>query len=233
MKVSEKMGFFSQKELLDASRSIRIDQEVSKLKLEQDRLSTHLDELKNKIDLVTGLEFINEDLSIFDIESAASFFGTVPSEAYSSVQKELETIPSAMLYSSGKDPINLVVVVPTPELEKFGSIIQKASLRLQRIPKLKGEPVKILSKLKEEKLQKESEMENVDENLRALAEKHYAKIVTVEEQTRNRGKKARSNQQLRLHGQHFRIGGLGSRTQTRSTPRSIRAICDLGNSVQD
>jgi V/A-type H+-transporting ATPase subunit I len=182
IKVSEKTGFSSQKELLEASRSIRIDQEVSKLKQEQDKLTTHLDELKNSIELVTGLEFINEDLGIFDLESAASFFGTVPSEAYPGVQKDLAAIPNAMLYSSGKDPISLVVVVPTAELEKFGSIIQKASLRLQRIPKLKGKPAEILSNLKEEKLQKESEMKSIDAKLQALSEKHYAKIVTVEEQ---------------------------------------------------
>jgi len=182
IKVSEKTGFSSQKELLDASHSIKIDGEVSKLKQDQDRLLTQLDELKNRIDLVSELEFINEDLSIFDLESAASFFGTVPSEAYSGVQRDLATIPNAMLYASGKDPIKLVIVVPTLELEKFGSIIQKANLRLQRIPKLRGKPIEILSKLKEERLQREAEIKNADEGLRALAEKHYAKIVTVEEQ---------------------------------------------------
>ncbi len=98
------------------------------------------------------------------------------------MQKELTAIPNVMQYASGKDKINLVVVVPTAELEKFGSIIQKASLRLQRIPKLKGKPSEILANLKEEKGRKESQLKTVEENLRALAEKHYAKIVTVEEQ---------------------------------------------------
>ncbi len=180
-KISEKVGFGSQKELLDASRSIRID-EVSVLKIEQNKLTTRMDELKNRIDLVTKLQFINEDLSIFDLESAASFFGTVAADAYLELQKNLSAIPDAMLYSSGKDPVSLVVVVPTPELEKFGSIIQKANLRMQRIPKLKGKPTEVLLELNQGREMANNEMKGVEEKLQALAEKNYAKIASVEEQ---------------------------------------------------
>lgn len=182
MKVSEKRGFANQSELLNASHAVNIDAEVARLKQEQAKLTNQLDELKNRIDLVTKLEFINEDLSIFDLESASSFFGPVTAEAYPELQNNLATIPDLMLYSSGKDPVNLVVVVPTKELDKFGSIIQKANLRLQRIPKLKGKPSEVLSKLKQEKDAADASMKNVESKLREISEKNYSTLASLEEQ---------------------------------------------------
>ncbi|MHB1867763.1 MAG: V-type ATP synthase subunit I, partial [Nitrososphaerales archaeon] len=182
MKVSERRGYGTQKELLDASHSVKIDEDVSRLKQHQNKLSTQLDELSNRIDLVTKLEFINEDLGIFDLESASSFFGTIPLTAYQDLQNNLAAIPNLMVYSSGKDPVNLVVVVPTQELEKFGSIIQKANLRLQRIPKLKGRPTEVLAKLKQEKEEAESEMRDVEAKLRLISEKNYSSLASLEEQ---------------------------------------------------
>lgn len=182
VKVAERMGFASQKELLEASRAVNIDDKVSVLKQQQNRLATQLDELTNRIDLVTRLEFIDEDLSIFDLESAASFFGTVPVETYEELRADLAKIPELMVYSSGKVQVDLVVVVPAIDLEKFGSIIQRAGVRLQRIPKVKGKPTEVLSELKHEREKTESEMKTVDASLTEISKEYYAKLASLEEQ---------------------------------------------------
>jgi V/A-type H+-transporting ATPase subunit I len=182
VKVSEKMGFANQSQLLDASRGIRIDEAVSKLKQEQNRLATSLDDLKNRIELVTKLQFINEDLSIFDLESAASFFGIVPLEAYQELQRNLSSIPELLVYSSGKDPVSVVIVVPSLHLEKFGSIIQRANLRFQRIPKLSGLPTDVLTGLVKDRETAESEMKAVEAELLRISSDHYAKLASLEEQ---------------------------------------------------
>jgi V/A-type H+-transporting ATPase subunit I len=181
-RVSEKMGFPSQGELLAASHGVKIDDRVSKLKQEQNKLSTQLDDLRNRIDLVTRLQFVNEDLSIFDLESAASFFGTVPLESYQELQKNLTAIKDLMLYSSGKDPVSLVVVVPNAELEKFGSTIQRSNVRLQRIPKLRGKPPEVLAKLAQEKESAQIEMQSVEAGLTEISKENYARLASLEEQ---------------------------------------------------
>src|SRR5208283_2615514 len=58
---AERRGFSSTEELFKASRSIDIDNQVSQLKQDQNKLEVRLDDLKNRIDLVTRLSFVNED----------------------------------------------------------------------------------------------------------------------------------------------------------------------------
>jgi len=182
IEVGEKRGFSSFGEVLEVSRSIGIDDVVSQLKQEEDNLNLHLDELRSNIDLVSKLLFVNADLSIFDLKSAASFFGMVPAKAHQGLMNDLATIKDAIVYSTGKDLVSVVVVIPNSALEEFGSIIQKSELRLQRIPPLSGKPQEVLSRLQEEQSTDEAELSKVKDKLRALSEKHYGLISCVEEQ---------------------------------------------------
>jgi V/A-type H+/Na+-transporting ATPase subunit I len=179
---AEKRGFASFEEVLRVSRSIGIDSEVSDLKRDQDRLNVQLEDLKNRADLVTKLSFVNEDLSIFDLKSVASFFGMVPAEIHDELQKSLSAVQDVITYSSGKDPVAMIVIVPTAALEAFGSIIQKADVRLQRIPPMKGRPQEVLSSLEDERQSKESQLVKINEQLTSLSGKYYGLISSVEEQ---------------------------------------------------
>lgn len=182
VKVTEKKGYSTPTELLAASRAIVIDSDVSKLKQDQGRLSTQLEELASKIELVSKLNFVDEDLAIFDLESASSFFGTINKDDFPELEKNLETISSLITYSHGSDPVSLVVVVPSQELEKFGSIIQRGNLRLQKIPQFMGKPSEVLSSLNREKEQALAEMRIVEEKLAAISETNYSNLSSLEEQ---------------------------------------------------
>jgi V/A-type H+-transporting ATPase subunit I len=186
---AERRGFSSTEELFKASRSIDIDSQVSQLKQDQNKLDVRLDDLKNRIDLVTRLSFVNEDLNIFDVKSVTSFFGTLPPKVHDGLLKSLASIHDVMTYSSGKDPVNIIVVVPTAGLEAFGSIIQKADVRLQRIPPMNGTPTQVLSILQSEKQSTESQLGKITEQLVALSKKWYGLISSVEEQLSIEGRK--------------------------------------------
>ena len=187
--VEEKRGFGSFAEVMRTSKSIDIDDEVSRLKQSQDQLSLRLDELKNRTELVTNLSFINGDLSILDLESATSFFGLLPVKSYQQLLSSLAPMQGVMPYSSGTDPVRLVVVVPKADLEKFGAIVQKADLRLQPIPPMTGRPADVLVALGEEKRLKEAELVETNAQLRALSEKDYGIMSVVEEQLSIEAKK--------------------------------------------
>jgi V/A-type H+-transporting ATPase subunit I len=180
--VVEKRGFSSLRDVLATARSIDIDDQVSRLKQEEDRTKVQLDEYRSRIDLVTKLSFIDEDLSIFDLASAASFFGVISAEAQKELSTQLATIPEAMAYSSGADPVSMVVVVPNAALEKFGSMIQKEDVRLQRIPPMKGRPAAVLSALEGEAASAQGRLDAIGQELAALAAKNYGTLSTVEEQ---------------------------------------------------
>jgi V/A-type H+/Na+-transporting ATPase subunit I len=85
-------------------------------------------------------------------------------------------------YSAGTDPVKVIVTVPKAGLEKFGSVIQKADVRLQRVPPLKGAAQDVLAKLQQEQRSKEAELADVNGQLHALSETSYGAISQVEEQ---------------------------------------------------
>src|ERR1700730_5013252 len=180
--VNERRRFASFRDVIDASRSIHIDHEVSKLKERQERLASQLDELKGKLELVQNLQFVKEDLNIFDLESAVSFFGVVPAANYSILLQNLASAEAVVSYSAGTDPVKVLVTVPKAGLEKFGSVIQKADVRLQRVPPLKGTATEVLAKLQQEQKSKETELVDISAQLLALSEKNYGIISQVEEQ---------------------------------------------------
>lgn len=184
----ERRGFVSLAELISASKSITIDQEVSKFVHDKSRLQTQLDELKDGMDLVRDLSFVGEDLSILDLESGTSFLGTFTVAAYEKLREALASTvilcPSRKIHEGKekKELVRVVVVVPNEQLEKFGSIIEKADLRLERIPKLKGKPEKILSTLADQKQAVEVELRDIDGKLHTLSDEYYSLILSVEEQ---------------------------------------------------
>jgi V/A-type H+/Na+-transporting ATPase subunit I len=181
-KVEEKRGFASPGELLAESRSVKIDPEVTKLKQEESSLTTQSDELAGQIDLVTKLSFVTADLGMFDLESAVSFFGSCSQEAFADLTKNLASVENIILHHSGKDPVSFIVVVPKEQLDKFGSIIQKANLKLQRIPKFVGKQPEVLAKLRAEKDAKDASLKQIDSQLRVLSDKFYGLLSSLEEQ---------------------------------------------------
>jgi V/A-type H+-transporting ATPase subunit I len=180
--VKGKRGFDSLAELIEVSRSVQIDKEVSSLRQNQEKLTSQLDDLKNRSQLVKNLDFISTDLSVLDLESAASFFGTLSAEAYAQLKTSLSSLQGVMMHSEGADPVRLVVIVPTSELEKFGATIQSADVRLERIPPMQGTVPDVLSRLEQESIQKKSELNRVNEGLQKIAEQYYGILTSVEEQ---------------------------------------------------
>ncbi len=193
----EKTAFSSLGDLISVSKSINIDGEVNRLVKEQSRLLSKMDELSNRTELVRKLSYVKEDLSIFDLESATAFFGSLSRESYDSLYKSLSSIENVITYSVGrtqdkegkKDLVNIVVVVPSAQLDKFGSAIQKADVRLERIPKLKGKPDEVLSRLATERQSIEQELKDIEAKLRKLSERYYTAISSVEEQLSIEAKK--------------------------------------------
>lgn len=182
LRVSERRSFSSYDEVLGAAKSIDPGNEVSQLRTRVESLTSVLEELKNQTDLVNNLQFVKQDLSIFDLESAVSFFVTVSDSASAALRENLSSSGIVVTHSSGTDPSRLIVTVPRDKLEGFGSIIQKVEAKFQRIPPLKGKAGEALSKLQEDARSSQAELDGVNSQLAALSREYYASIVQVEEQ---------------------------------------------------
>lgn len=181
-KVAERRGFSSLDELIDASKAIGVDKEVAALKQSQERLSSQIDDLNNREALVRNLDFIGGDLSVLDLESASSFFGSLSAETYEQMKKGIASLQDVIVQPAGTDPVRVVVIVPRSQLEKFGAIIQAADAKLERIPPMKGTAAEVLAGLEKERTQRESELSQANDGLRRISEKYYGALSSVEEQ---------------------------------------------------
>jgi len=179
---ADRRGFSSLAELIDASKAIGIDKEVAALKQSQERLSSQIDDLKNRAALVRNLDFIAGDLDVLDLESATSFFGTLPAEAFDQLRKGISSMQDVMVQPSGTDPVRVVVIVPKSQLEKFGAIIQAADAKLERIPPMKGTAAEVLASLEKERADRETELSQANDGLRRISEKYYGALSSVDEQ---------------------------------------------------
>lgn len=182
--VSERRRFSSLQQVLQTSRGIRIDEEVSGLKQKEEELLTGIESLKDNISLVEGISFINEDLSIFNLNTAVSFFAVLPADSYQRLSESLaKNIKNSIVTSYPEDnQFRVIVIVPNEQLESFGSLIQKLDIRMRRIPMLKGRAEEILHALRTEMEQKEKELDEVRKKLRAISSKYYALLASLEEQ---------------------------------------------------
>lgn len=175
-------GFASTEEVMEASKSVKIDPEVASLKQSEDRLRSRLDDLEARAALVKSLDFIDADLGVLDLESATSFFASLPKDSFAMLSKGLASLPGVMLQSAGVDPVRVVVVVPKDALEKFGSIVQNANARLERVPPMKGTASQVLGALNEDRAKAEAELSKVEAGLHDLSERYYGTLSAVEEQ---------------------------------------------------
>ena len=205
----EKRGFASMGEVLHASVSITIDRAVRELKLQQERLLEELEQARDTTELVRDLVFVEEDLVIFDLSSAASFYGRMTRASFLRLQGELRSaLSKAMVISSAaQGHVKVICVVSNEELEKFASIIQKMDLRLARIPKLSGTPGELLSSLAKKKEELEDALRCTRDELAQLSAKYYGMLSSVEEQLSIESRKLEVLNRLGLTADTFALEG--------------------------
>ncbi|MEM0271362.1 MAG: V-type ATP synthase subunit I [Thermoprotei archaeon] len=182
--VSVRKRFSSLKELLDASRSINIDEEVKELRGRIDEYESKLENIRSLSTLVGKLSFLEFDLANLDLKSASSFVGEMDEEAFAQFLDELKTSVGTYLesHTTTNRKVVVLLVVPTDKLSAFGSTIQKMNLRFERVPQLSGTPKRVLEDLERRQAELKAEVERLLVRLRELSAKHYTDIVCVEEQ---------------------------------------------------
>jgi V/A-type H+-transporting ATPase subunit I len=230
--VTERRAFGSLGELLQVSRSISIDSEVSSLKTKQENLASEIERITDLARLVEKLSFVDRDLSIFDLRSAASFYCELDAEVTPRFRESLlMSIPEAMLISSTLgEKEKLAIVVPNEKLDAFGTEIQKFDLKMQRIPRLNGRPGELSAQLRKESEQKLEELQKVLKRLEEISSRYYSLLSSVEEQLTIEAKKSEVVNSLGFTEQTFFLEGWVPARRLDSLSRALKRY--TGESTQ-
>ena len=190
--VTARKRFDSIDDLLQTARSIDVDEQVAGLEKEKEALLTEIQETENNLKLVEEFSFFPEDLKILQLSSATSYFGRIPSDKFEEFKKVIdEHHKDIMLYTKAEKELThlILVVFPTISPDKFANIIQLHNVKIEAVPSISGKPNEIIINQKSNLQTQNQRLEQINNGLNQISEKHFADLVEVEEQLQIENKK--------------------------------------------
>ena len=190
--VTVRKRFDSIDDLLQTARSIDVDERVASIEKEKEALLTEIKETEDNLKLVEEFSFFPEDLKILQLSSATSYFGRIPSDKFEEFKKVIdEHHKDIMLYTKAEKELThlILVVFPTISSDKFANIIQLHNVKIEAVPSISGKPNEIITNQKSNLQTQNQRLEQINNELNQISEKHYANLVEVEEQLQIENKK--------------------------------------------
>ncbi|HET7148401.1 MAG TPA: V-type ATP synthase subunit I [Candidatus Nitrosopolaris sp.] len=190
--VVQRHHFKSTEELLHAAKAIDIDSKVGDLQRQKDDLLTRLKDTANNLRLVLEFSFFPEDLRILQLSSAHSYFGRAPSDKFVEFKKALEERKNdVILYYKEEKVVThfVLVILPNFPTQLLASLVQSHSISLEPVPNLSGKPSNIIQDQKNQQNEISKNLQAINGLLLEISKKHYAIIVSIQEQLEIENKK--------------------------------------------
>jgi V/A-type H+-transporting ATPase subunit I len=208
--VTQCQRFTSLSQIMDATKSIDIDNKVAILEKEKEDLLTHLNETENNIKLVEEFAFFPEDFSVLQLKMAHSYFARVNSKNYPAFKKALDVnSQDVFLYTKeGKDTVNVILVIfPNFPPHALATVVQEYDVKMEAVPKLDGKAAQLIKKLKEKYSEISQKLKEVEKLLDEISKTHYVNIICIEEQLEIENKKLEVIDGLGVTSDSFALEG--------------------------
>ncbi len=183
--VSELHRFSSLYDLMVATQSITIDEDVAFLERQKEDLLTKMKEVGENLRLVEEFSFFPEDLNVLQFRLAHPFFGRIKSEKFVAFKQALQVDPyDIILYvQEGKDITRFVLVIP-PEFPSrvLATAIDHHGAKLESMPRISGKPTELIVNLKKKQNELSQTLRHTEQQLSELSDQNFTTIISVEEQ---------------------------------------------------
>ncbi len=202
--------FTSIDQIIQAAKSVNVDDKVATLEKEKEHLLTQLKETENNTKLVEEFSFFPEDFNVLQLKMAHSYFGRVDSKNYAAFRKALDVnSQDVFVYpKEGKDITNLVLVTfPNFPPHALATVVQEYDVKLEAVPKLDGKADQLLQNLKAKNADISNKLKEVDRQLGEISKSHYVNIVCIEEQLEIENKKLEVVDNLGVTSDSFALEG--------------------------
>jgi len=133
IQVTQCQRFTSAEKLLDAAKSIDIDNKVASLEREKETLLTQLKETENNIKLVEEFSFFPEDFNILQLSTARSYFGRVDQKDFAGFKNALEVnSQDVFLHSKEGKNVTQIILVTFPNFppHALATVVQEYNVKL-------------------------------------------------------------------------------------------------------
>jgi V/A-type H+/Na+-transporting ATPase subunit I len=202
--------FTSMDQIIQATKSIDIDDKVATLEKEKEHLLTQLKETENNIKLVEEFSFFPEDFNVLQLKMAHSYFGRVDSKNYPAFKKALDVnSQDVFIYpKEGKDTTNVVLVTfPNFPPHALATVVQEYDVKMEAVPKLEGKADQLMQNLKSKQTDISHKLKEVERQLDEISKVHYVNIVCIEEQLEIENRKLEVIDNLGVTSDSFALEG--------------------------
>jgi V/A-type H+-transporting ATPase subunit I len=192
-RVSERKFFQSIQELLNASSTVNIDEEIKSLRERENSINAEIRDLENRMDIARMLSGLDYDLSVF---SGSSFTGFI---ARTKEETDIGGAVRAAIAEAAMNPLSggsSLVAVPTDKVSELGKIANEKGFELISIPAMEGMPGAFIEKTEKLVAQRKSELQNIAQRLNEISEKYYPLIAQIREQLEIEVKKYEVSEKL-------------------------------------
>jgi len=210
MEATQCQRFTSLDQIMQATKSIDIDDKVAILEKEKENLLTQLNETENNIKLVEEFSFFPEDFNVLQLKMAHSYFGRIDSKNYSAFKKTLDVnSQDVFIYpKEGKYTTNIVLVTfPNFPPHALATVVQEYDVKMEAAPKLDGKADQLIQKLKTKHSETSQKLKEVQVQLQEISKNYYVNIVCIEEQLEIENKKLEVIDNLGVTSDSFALEG--------------------------
>jgi len=176
-------SFENVESLFAAARTVPVDEEVGRLKREEDQLLTERRTLEETIDLLTRFSFYTGRFNDLSAQSAVGLFGEGTADAVASwraATPALQGVP-VTIHPAGKKTVRFLVAVATSEIEAVTRTAQANGVRLVGAPKLEGTAAEEIPTMRNRLAEVDSRLGEIRARLTEIARDWYPRVVALAE----------------------------------------------------
>ena len=182
--VTEKLEVGNVEDVLSKTREIRIDEDVKKLKLEQETLDLTLNRNNTYLRSLERIAGFDADLASLSSQSVNAGFYSVEIDQFDDFVQAIRNLSKDALvksYTSSKDDTAALVVLPKQVQEPARAVFEKFRATKLELPTNLGPPGEAIKKVKEENLALQQRKETVEKQLLEISKQYYPRIVALRE----------------------------------------------------
>jgi V/A-type H+-transporting ATPase subunit I len=175
--------FDSLADVLAATRTVPIDDEVGALRREDDQLVTEEKGIRDVVGLLDRLSFYPERLDYLRSANLLSFYGEATPEAFANLRAALPAATDALVIPGPADEesVRFLIVLRSTGADSLSRVAQAHGVRLTVIPELAGTPAEERAGLEQRLREIATRRAEIATRLRAIASEWYPTVATIYE----------------------------------------------------
>jgi V/A-type H+-transporting ATPase subunit I len=179
----EMRSFANLAEILEATKTVPIDDEVGGLKREEEGLLTERAGVSETLELLDKYRFYNDRYSYLHSKSLLAFFGEAPPAVFDRLKTEVPGLTNAaqFLESRSEKSVLFLVAVQAGQAEAIGRLAQQNGVKLVAAPNLSGTPGEERPRLEARRAAIDARIQEIEDRLGELASEWYPTVLHLEE----------------------------------------------------